>query len=335
MKEIRIEKKDSGQRCDKYLLRIMPSMGKSFLYKMLRKKNIVLNSKKLQGNEILNEGDVLKIFFSDETIEKFMSVKEDIDTNIYEQAYNTLKNIKILYEDDNFIILSKPIGVLSQKASDNDLSLNEWLIGYLLFTNAITKESLTKVKPSICNRLDRNTSGIVLAAKTTYGSNIFNKIIKERTLQKLYLAKVLGKLEGNKLLIGYHIKNEEDNVVNIINESNYQQLSEEDKSKYIKVQTKYNSLSASYTDEIDDYVTLVELDLITGKSHQIRAHMAIIGHALIGDNKYGSKVVNKTLGYKYQLLHAYKVVFPNNDELLNLSGKVIQCNPGWINNADI
>lgn len=328
MKEFIVEKKDSGQRVDKYLLRIMPNASKSFLYKMMRKKNIVINDKKIEGNEILNLNDSIKIWFSDETFNKFATVVSDvINTKEYIDAFNKFKGIDILFENEHFLVIYKPAGILSQKAADSDLSINEWIVGYCLNNNSVTKDSLVSCKPSIVNRLDRNTSGIVLAGKTVYGLNLLTKIVRDRSLKKYYLTYVLGQLDDEKLLVGYHLKDSDKNIVSIIDENQFDFLDEHEKHKYNQVKTYYKSLKKCKT-TIDGQVTdvsLVEIDLITGKSHQIRAHMAHIGHPLVGDDKYGKRSINAKFGLKYQLLHAYKVVFPQNDELLELSGKEIVC----------
>ncbi len=328
MKEFIIEQKDSGQRIDKYLLRILPQASKSFLYKMMRKKNIVINDKKIDGNELIKAGDSVKIWFSDETFSKFaVSSSDAIDTKQYINAYNSIHNIEIIYEDDNFAILNKPAGVLSQKADNNTLSINEWFIGYLLNSNSISPDSLAVSKPSIVNRLDRNTAGIVLAGKTVYGLNTLGKLVKNRDLKKYYICYVLGILEGEALLSGYHIKDEINNKVTIITEEQFKLLDIEKQNLYSKVQTKYKSIETHKLDTASKSfdVTKLEIDLITGKSHQIRAHLASIGHGLIGDDKYGNRELNKSLNLKHQLLYAYKVIFPVDDNLGALSGKEIIC----------
>ena len=231
------------------------------------------------------------------------------------------------FEDDNFIVLSKPIGILSQKAEQNDCSLNEWLIGYLLSNGSINGDSLKNVKPSIVNRLDRNTSGIVLGGKTAYGLNILSSMIKERQIKKYYSTFVYGKLQGERLLEGYHLKDNANNKVSIILVDEYNKLSEQNKSDYVEVKTFYKVLS-NHSILINDNtieISKLEIDLITGKSHQIRAHMSSIGHYLIGDDKYGNNKINRLLGQKYQLLHAYKIVFPVDERLGKLSGKEITC----------
>jgi 23S rRNA pseudouridine955/2504/2580 synthase len=328
MKEFVIKKKDSGQRIDKYLARILPSATKSFIYKMIRKKNIVLNDKRFNGNELLNEGDNIKLWFSDETYERFASsstpssVKEEF-LNAYER-YKA--SIEIIYEDDDFLIINKPSGILSQKSDQSDLSVNEWIVGYLLSKKELTFESLSACRPSIVNRLDRNTSGIILAGKTVYGLNILSEMVRNRLIKKFYLTYVIGYLDGEYTLNGYHIKDEKKNTSVIIDCDAYEHLNDSQKSEYSLVKTAYKVIDHYKLSDTD--ITSVELDLITGKSHQIRVHMSSIGHPLLGDNKYGDSALNKELGLKHQLLHAYKIVFPDDERLNSLSKRTITCQHG-------
>lgn len=322
MKQFVINTKDSNQRADKYLQRIMPNASKSFLYKMMRKKNIVLNDHKMQGNEILNSNDVIKVWFSDDTFNSMANVSNDsIDIEEYLTAYNKLKDIEVIYEDDDFIILDKPVGILSQKATPKDLSLNEWLIGYLLKNNKIQPADLASVKPSISNRLDRNTCGLVLCGKSLYGLNILSKTIKNRDIKKLYKAYVFGKVEKAKQLSDYLRKDQNTNLVKIIDEEAYNKLSKSEKNDYSNILTAYKPLESSYSQITDRNITLIEVELKTGKTHQIRAHMAHEGFPLIGDNKYGNNSLNKMLKTDHQLLQAYKLVFPKDDSLGTLSNK--------------
>lgn len=323
MKQIEITKQDSQQRFDKYLKRIFPEMGTSFMYKMLRKKNITLNDKKATGSEMIQDGDVIKCFFSDETFDKF-SGKTTTNTNTgnydilseYKAAFHNLSGIKVLYEDDHILLLDKPAGILSQKAKPEDISLNEWMIGYLLHTDAVTEDSLKHFKPSVCNRLDRNTSGLVICGKTLLGSREMSRILKDRSLQKYYRTYVHGHLNGEKIIEGYHNKNTKSNQATVLftkPESNTQE--------YDFITTAYRSLKTK------GQYSYLEIELITGKTHQIRAHLAAIGHPIAGDRKYGKTQNNLPKQYpKYQLLHAYRVVFPNFDgELSHLSGKEFVC----------
>ncbi len=323
MQSVIIGTNQAGQRFDKFLHKCLPNAGTSFLYKMLRKKNITLNGKKAEGKEILSVGDEIKFFFSDETFEKFSgtegkTTKEGSDsTGEYLQAYQKLNGIQVIYEDDNILILNKPAGILTQKATPTDYSLNEWLIGYLLDNQHITTEELHTFHPSVCNRLDRNTSGIVLCGKSLAGSQALSRIIKERTLQKYYRTICVGELKNKESLQGYLYKDNKTNKVTV-----YKELPREVSLKdYSPIQTAYVPIAMS-----KDH-TLLEVELITGKTHQIRSHLAYIGHPIIGDGKYGNEKVNRKFReidkLNHQLLHAYRIVFPRENEgvLASLSGR--------------
>ena len=322
MQEIIIKKNDSGQRVDKLLKRYLPNAGTSFMYKMIRKKNITLNSKKIQGNEIIKENDCIQIFFSDDTINKFRnSNQSETYAHLieYEDAYKKLKGIEIIYENDDVLLLGKPSGILTQKAKPHDLTLNEWLIGYLLNKNEVCGETLSQFKPSVCNRLDRNTSGIVICGKTLYGTQTMSECIKTRIIHKYYHLFVVGCLEGENTLTGYLLKDKDSNTVKIINtvqKSN-------DLKEFTKIETKYKSIFTTHE------ITYLEVELITGKTHQIRAHLSSIGHPILGDYKYGNAAINKKLipfGIKDQMLHAYRLVFPPLEErLLDLSEREFIC----------
>ena len=339
MYQVKITENDAGQRFDKYLHRILPGAGSGFIYKMLRKKNITLNDKKADGSERVAEGDSVTIYFSDETLAKFRgnSIVYEVEPNTehaaeYLAAYEKIQGIGILYENKHILLADKPAGILSQKAEQTDISLNEWLIGYLLKSGAITEEELVIFKPSVCNRLDRNTSGIVLCSKTLKGAQVLGDLLRNRTLHKYYRLYVKGVVTGEQMIEGYLTKDEVLNKVHIepinsinpVNAANIQGAAQkkahnesrqmkslaEIKATYIK--TEYRPVRA----EKDK--TLLEVQLITGKTHQIRAHLASIGHPLLGDPKYGDMTWNEEYRKKYhvraQLLHAYKVVFPLMEE---------------------
>ena len=203
MKEITISPLEAGQRFDKYLVKCLPNATKSFLYKMLRKKNITLNRKKAEGSEKLAAGDVIQMFFADETYEKFAGTDTNADTDtkirtdtrtaersqhtsgkMSESAGRLVKKqkvkLEVLYENDDILIINKPAGMLSQKAKKDDYSLVEAISDYLLESGALTKEQLRTFHPGICNRLDRNTSGIVVAGKSIYGLQTMTAAFKER-----------------------------------------------------------------------------------------------------------------------------------------------------------
>lgn len=304
MREIEIKQNEAGQRFDKFLTKYMNLAPKSFFYKMLRKKNITLNKKKADGSEILDLGDKVTLFLSDETIDKFSAVKID----------KVQSNLDILYEDSNILLVNKAVNMLSQKAKEDDISLVEHVISYMLETKQIKEEELRSFKPSICNRLDRNTTGILVAGKTLIGLQTLSKAFKERTIKKYYLCVVLGEVKKQELLNGYLYKDEKTNQVTITKEKLEDSL---------PIVTEYTPLSSN------GKLTLLKVELITGKTHQIRAHLASIGHPIIGDDKYGDHLTNRAYKGKYkvyhQLLHSYQIILPDFEgELKNLSGQAFE-----------
>lgn len=308
MHQMTIKSEDAGQRLDKYLKKYLKEAQSSFLYRMLRKKNITLNAKKADGSEKLKEGDVVTLFFSEETLEKFrgdIRSQELLLAKEAKAAYQKLGSLEILFENEHILLVNKPAGVLSQKASSQDISLNEWLIGYLLSEKKRSIDSLGSFHPSICNRLDRNTSGIVICGKSLYGSQQMSKVLKERSLHKYYLLYVEGQMHGERQIEGYLSKDEKTNKVSI---------SDQPLKDSARIVTAYKPL------KVHRDVTLVEVELITGKTHQIRAHLASIGFPLVGDPKYGNRLLNekrkKQYGISHQLLHAYRMVFPELSEKL-------------------
>jgi 23S rRNA pseudouridine955/2504/2580 synthase len=199
--------------------------------------------------------------------------------------------------------------MLSQKAEAGDDSLNDWLIEYLLENGEITTKSLETYRPSICNRLDRNTSGLVVCGKTLAGSRKMNELIRDRSVRKFYRTIVVGRLSDKLTIKGYLFKNEKTNKVIISDKP------EDDRYSYIE--TAYEPVK--YNKDLD--MTLLEVELITGKTHQIRAHLSSVGHAIIGDVKYGGP---KFRGINSQLLHSYRLEFPEGMEgaFDRLSGRV-------------
>lgn len=290
MEEVIIGKNEAGQRFDKFLFKFFKEAGSGFIFKMLRKKNIVLNDKKATGKEILELDDSVKIYMKDETIEKF---RGHVDFDVVDN------DLDVVYEDDNVIIVNKPSGILSQKSSEDDISINEMIISYLLNNGEITEEDLATFKPSICNRLDRNTSGLIAAGKTLRGLQVLSEMFKDRTLDKYYLAVVDDTVNEGADISGYLIKDETTNKVSIDNEDNGGD----------RIKTSYEPI------DYGEGVTVLEVKLVTGKTHQIRAHLASIGHPIIGDKKYGSEKTNKKFkNIKNQLLHAWILKFPRMPE---------------------
>lgn len=311
MREFTISSKEANQRLDKFLLKYLNEAPKSFIYKMLRKKNIVLNGKKADGSEKLKENDSVKLFLSEDTIHSFQSKKALQTTNINWEKVSWFPEVEVVYQDEDIIILNKPVGVLSQKSSPKDVSMNEYIIQYALAHNLISEEELQTFKPAICNRLDRNTSGLVVGGLSLAGLQETASLLKEHTLEKYYLTIVKGKLEGTKLLEGYLEKDEQKNKVVVSKEPGKT-------GKYLK--TSYEVLLA--TEEF----SLLKIRLYTGKTHQIRAHLASISHPVIGDYKYGDTKLNdelkKRFQLKAQLLHSYQLRIPEQSKVLKqLSGK--------------
>ncbi len=305
MRELVISKYEAGQRFDKFLAKYMELAPKSFFYKMMRKKNITLNGKKAAGNEKLEKGDTVKLFLSEETIEGFREKKK--------RGVHTGAKLDILYEDEQVMLINKPAGMLSQKAEKGDISMVEHLISHLLDTGEVTEEMLKTFRPSLCNRLDRNTSGIVAAGKTLQGLQMLSGLFKERTLHKYYLCIVKGVIKEEQDVRGWLLKNEKTNQVRIFK-------SETKDAK--PIHTKYRPLADNGQE------TLLEIELLTGRTHQIRAHLSYMGHPIFGDPKYGDAVLNKKLASGYglhmQLLHAWHLVFPElSGDFEGLSGKSI------------
>ncbi len=306
MQELHVTENEAGQRLDKLLAKFLNQAPKSFLYKMMRKKNIVLNGKKCTGNEKLKQGDSIKLFFSDETIEKFSAGTYAIPKK------EKINMLPIIYEDEQVLLMNKPIGVLSQKAKDSDVSAVEILINYLMETDQLSKEQFRTFHPSICNRLDRNTSGILVAGKTLPALQEMNRFFKERTIAKYYRCLVKGRVIKNEEYIkGYLVKDQKTNKVSITKKKT---------EEGVPIETEYCVIQSN------DEVSLLEVHLITGKTHQIRAHLASIGHPIIGDYKYGDKQINEmyrqAYGLKSQLLHAYRLEMPSsNGSLAYLNDK--------------
>ncbi|MGF0032899.1 RluA family pseudouridine synthase [Bariatricus sp. SGI.154] len=293
MKEIIIKQNEAGQRLDKLLKKYLSKAPGSFIYKMLRKKNIILNGKKASGNEKLVVGDSVKLFLSEETIHKFSSENEE-DVQIESVP------LDIIYEDREILLLNKPVGMLSQKASKDDVSVVEHVTAYLLNEHKISAEDLRTFKPSICNRLDRNTSGLIVAGKSLAGLQMMGQLIKERTIRKYYLCIVKGKITESKHIRGYLKKDEKNNVVTISRRGT--------SPGELPIETEYTPVAWH------ESMTLLRVHLITGKTHQIRAHLASEGHPLLGDYKYGNRSWNEEYKKRYQiqsqLLHAYELEFP-------------------------
>ena len=322
MRVYQIGANEAQQRLDKYLKKLLKEAPDSFIYKMMRKKNIVLNGKKCDGKEKLEAGDEVKLFLADDTLDKFCGTVKTTQVNEYTKAYAALSQLTIVYENEHILVVNKPAGVLSQKASPADMSVNEWLIGYLLQKNVISEQSLSTFKPSICNRLDRNTSGMVVCSKSLAGSQYMSRIIRDKELAKYYTCIVQGKVDKPFRIQGYLYKDSHTNKVTIYD--SLERIPDTQRKEASFIDTQVTPLISRQD------ISKLEIRLHTGKTHQIRAHMASTGHPLIGDYKYGSAKVNqkyKMQGVNSQLLHACRLEFPADtpDGMEDLSGLVLKC----------
>lgn len=296
MKEFTIKKEEEGQKLLRFLEKVLKNANMSFLYKMLRKKNIVLNGKKATGNEKLQSGDSIKIFFSDDTFEKMAgSVKTDVSISQFPKAPFPLE---IVYEDENLICVNKPFGALSQKDDTSHPSMNEYLIRYLLDNNQLELEDLNRFRPSVVNRLDRNTSGILLFGKTMAGLHAGSDLMKSHSGNKTYHCIVTGdtkKFTEKTIIKGYLKKNSGKNIVTF-----YKQ--KKPNSLYMEEEVLLLDQSGNYS--------LLEVVLYTGRSHQIRSSLAFYGCPIVNDKKYGGKLLpNERIG---QYLHASSIQLTDN-----------------------
>ncbi len=299
MKEIIINKNDSGQRLDKFLHKFFKSaMPTSLIYKYIRKKRIKLDGKRTAPDYVLQCGDVLKLYINDEFFENdkktaIAHVKPDFD---------------VIFEDDNIILIDKKAGVVVHEDDNGSINtLVAQLLSYLIAKGEYSPEDEQSFTPALCNRIDRNTSGIVIAAKNAEALRVMNDIIKHRMVKKTYLALCEGVMENKKaVLSGWLFKDSKQNRVYVTDKP--QKGSQ-------KIVTAYKVIS-QYKEN-----ALLEIELITGRTHQIRAHLSSIGHPLVGDGKYGK--INAS-SRRHQALHSYKLEFLTGFEdtcLAYLSGR--------------
>ena len=314
MKSLIISENEAGQRLDKLLAKYLDLAPKSFLYKMMRKKNITLNGSRCEGSERLKAGDEVKLFLADETISRFSKRSETgpaaeragagrgADRGPAAAGGGT--KLDIIYEDEHILLVNKPVGMLSQKAREDDVSLVEHIIRYLLDSGQITQETLRTFRPSVCNRLDRNTSGIVAAGKSLAGLQILSQGFRDRSIHKYYRCAVKGHVGGKRTITGYLTKDENTNRVTV---------HEEPAEGGAVIETEYEP-SAYCRDGQGGEYTLLFVALITGRTHQIRAHLASVGHPIIGDVKYGDRSLNERMrreyGISHQMLYACRITFP-------------------------
>ncbi len=304
MQSLTITKKEEGQRLDKFLKKYLPEAPAGFIYKMMRKKNITLNKKKTAGTEILAEGDTVALFLSEETIGKFHGRIPSGETKAGEK-------LDVVYGDGDVLFVNKPAGLLTQPAKKGDPSLVDMLVPFLLEEGRITQEDLRAFRPAPVNRLDRNTSGLVLCGTSLAGSRFLSEEIRSREVKKTYLALVRGKQVPEGEMVTFYKKNAADNTV---------RLSGREKEGSGVMKTHFHVLVENGP------VALVSCRLITGKTHQIRAQLAFAGAPILGDPKYGDREANEAFahltGVRRQMLHASCVGFPDQlDRFERLAGR--------------
>ena len=291
MREIKVAKNDAGQRLDKFLTKAL-DLPVGLLYKSIRTKKIKVNRKRAENNTVLCEGDLIQCFLAEEFFAKLDSVSE------VSLSFDKIQpKLDVVYEDENIMLLNKRPGVSVHEDEDSKVNtLIAHVQAYLYQKGEYDPKDEQSFAPSLCNRIDRNTGGIVIAAKNAEALRVMNEKIKEREIDKFYLAAVHGiPKKREDTLTGYLIKDEKLNKVRVY-DSNPPRGAK-------NIITKYKVIATKGSD------ALVEVELLTGRTHQIRAHMAHIGHPLVGDGKYGVNKNDRAGGYKYQALYSYKLRF--------------------------
>lgn len=293
MKEFQIKKNDAGQRLDKFLTKAVKGLPTSLMYKFIRTKKIKVNRARTEQKYVLQEGDVVQLFIKDE----FFDSPERDDSAL---AYIKPK-LTVVYEDENIILVNKRPGVLvheDDEGKDNTLIMH--IKAYLYQKGEYDPDSEQSFAPALCNRIDRNTGGIVIGAKNAEALRVMNEKIKNDEISKFYYCAVHGKMPKKAdTLTGFLLKDSDKNQVRIFD-------------KQVKgsknIITKYKVVAEK------NGMSLLEIELVTGRTHQIRAHLSYIGHPLVGDGKYGVNKDDRAKGYKYQALYAYRLRFDFDDD---------------------
>ncbi len=311
MIEIRITENEAGQRLDRFLRKYLKEYSLGDIYKLFRKNKVKLNGGKVKESQMLALGDAVQLYIG------------EIDRPAEKVVVKPKKQVELelIYEDDNLMIVNKPAGVLTHpdKPDDTDTMIDRAL-AYLEQQGGYAHSRT--FSPAPCNRLDRNTGGLVIIAKNYTSLKLINEAIRERKIKKLYLCIVKGKLDRRGELDGYLVKDRA---------ANKAAISDRAEAESKPVRTKYETLGVSrQLEELKDVFSLLQVDLITGRSHQIRVHFAGLGHPIAGDVKYGEKRLNDYCRQRYglgsQFLFAYKLEFQKMEEALEyLTGLRFEC----------
>ncbi len=310
MKQFILNKNDSGQRLDKFLSKSLKNIPLSLIYKSIRLKKIKVNGKKVALSYMLKEDDVITLYINDEFFEK--------DKN--EFIFTKIKpSLNIIYEDQNIILVDKKQGVLVHSDKNEDINtLINHIKAYLYSKKEYNPNIEHSFSPALCNRIDRNTGGIVIAAKNAMTLRIINEKIKNKEIRKFYLLLVFG-----------IIKNKSGKLINLLEKTDNQ-----NKVFVVKNKTQNSKTAETLYKVLKEKgnISLIEAELLTGRTHQIRAQFADIGHPLVGDTKYATNDKNISIKRKYQALYSYKIIFDficNAEHLEYLKGKCFE-----INNVD-
>jgi len=303
MKEFLINSNDSGQRIDKFIKKAMPEMPESMMYRLIRKKDIKINGKRCGISSVLNEGDIVRVY-----------VKEDFESpKQHDMSFLKAEMPDIVYEDKNIIVVYKPVGLDSHSnGSGNDDTLINRIKHYLYEKREYVPEQENSFAPALCSRLDRNTSGLVTSAKNAVALREMNEAVRSGRVHKVYhCITIAPPPKDSDIVTAYHKKDDTRNIVRI---------SDEQQEGFREIKTGYKILKRK------NNLCLLEVTLYTGRTHQIRGHLAHIGCAVLGDGKYGNTAVNKRYGVFRQMLSAYSLrfEFDENSELAYLDGKEIK-----------